>query len=63
MGCVTAGSVAVKAAGRENTATAAAAARHVCRRTAASAVAGGNASVASASALFLGRLVLNVKGV
>lgn len=57
------GSVTVKAAGQENTATAPAAQRRACQRTAVFAVAGENASVASASALFMGRLEKSVKDV
>ena len=55
------GSVTVKPTGQGSTATAASALRRACRRTASSAVAGGNANAASVSAPFLEHLGTSVR--
>lgn len=60
-GCVTAGSVTVRAAGLGSTATAAPALRRARRRMAQSAAAGADASAASASAPYLERLGTSVR--
>lgn len=58
---MTAESVTVKAVGQESTVTAAPAQRTACQRMALSAAAGGRASVATVSALYLAHLGTSVR--